>query len=160
MPLEKIWIGPGFGESGIFVLGESWYGAYSDELVTDDGWIRAYIEERVPDKTYTRIVNAFQTSRRQFWERVMFTNFVQCVGATSKSRPSSTMFLEAQPRLRRILEAHRPRGVWILGKMQSKYSAPIIQQMGIVAQVTQHPTYASHDTIRSSWSELESKLAA
>lgn len=54
---EKVWIGPNFQSLGIFVLGESWYGDFTKELVTDDGYIRAYLDGRVVDSLYTRIAN-------------------------------------------------------------------------------------------------------
>lgn len=61
---EKIWQGRGFVQQRIFVLAESWYGDYSDELVTDDGYILAYLAGRVVDAMYTRIANACQLSRQ------------------------------------------------------------------------------------------------
>ena len=73
---ERIWIGPTYSKLGIFVLGESWYGDFSGDLVTDDGYIRAYLEGSVTDAMYTRIANACELERKEFWNGIMFTNFV------------------------------------------------------------------------------------
>ena len=39
---ERIWTGATFPDVGILVLGESWYGDYDGDLVTDAGYIAAY----------------------------------------------------------------------------------------------------------------------
>ena len=144
------------------MLGESWYGEYTDDLVTDDGWIRAYLEGRVVDRMYTRMANACELTRRQFWESVMFTNFVQCVGTRREHRPSSSMYRAAQSRLGALLEAHRPRGVWVLGIGQAEYSVPTIEAAGIAAEVTPHPTSygLSNAALGASWKRLNERIAA
>ena len=162
MPSERIWIGPNFPRSGIFVLGESWYGEYTDDLVTDDGWIRAYLDRQVPDRMYTRMANACGMTRHQFWESVMFTNFVQCVGTLRENRRSAVMYAAAQSRLMALLESHRPRGVWVLGMGQADYSVPVIERAGIVAEVTPHPTSygLSNAALGQSWKRLNERIAA
>lgn len=137
---ENVWVGPNYPARRIFVLGESWYGEYPDDLVTDDGYIRAYLDgdKRAADPMYTRIANACETERRQFWEGVMFTNFVQCVGETRKSRPTPKQYEAAKPRLKNLLEKHKPAGVWIIGIEQSKYSAPIVESADIPYVISPH----------------------
>ena len=77
---EKIWVGPTFTKQRLFVVGQSWYGQYKGDLATDDGYIREYVDDRIKDSMYTRLESASGMSRREFWEGVMFTNFVQWTG--------------------------------------------------------------------------------
>lgn len=156
---EKIWKGDSYGDRRIFVLGESWYGDYPDDLVTDDGYIRAYLEGRVVDALYTRLANACQLSRSEFWHGVMFTNYVQRVGATRDFRPAREHFVEAGPRLSRLLEEHQPRGVWILGIGQGEYSARVVEKAGIPFEVAPHPTSygVKSSTLYASWAALLDK---
>ena len=72
--VERIWIGPAYSTRRIFVLGESWYGDYQDDLATDDGYIRASPMTALLMR-YTRIANVRDRSSVQ--EGIMFTNFVQ-----------------------------------------------------------------------------------
>ena len=128
---EKIWVGPEYSKRRIFVHGESWYGHYSGDLVTDDGYIRAYLAGRVKDAMYTRMANACCLKPHDFWGGVMFTNFVQRVGDTRDSRPSSEHYKGARVRLAHILEEYRPLGVWILGIGQAEYSAEVVERAGV-----------------------------
>ena len=70
----------------------------------------------------------------------MFTNFVQRVGATRKSRPTTDHYKSASARLANLLVVHKPVGVWILGIGQGEYSAPIIKSAGIPYEISAHPT--------------------
>lgn len=157
--VERIWIGPAYADHRIFVLGESWYGDYQDELSTDDGYIRAYLAGRVTDSLYTRIANACKTEKRAFWESIMFTNYVQRVGPTRDHRPSAAQYRDASERLKRLLVEHAPRGVWILGREQARHSEPVVVGAGIPVEVTAHPTSfgVKHATLRASWSALLEK---
>ena len=164
---EKVWIGPNYSYRRIFVLGESWYGDYTDDLVTDDGYIRAYLADCQSDSMYSRIANACMDdkslrARRDYWHGVMFTNFVQRVGATRDSRPTAEHYRDACGRLARLLEECTPRGVWILGLEQSRYSAPVVQRAGIAYEVSAHPTsYGLRNaTLGASWKALVTKAKA
>jgi hypothetical protein len=157
--VERIWIGPAYSSRRIFVLGESWYGDFQDDLATDDGYIRAYLNDRVTDALYTRIANACEMEKQAFWEGIMFTNFVQRVGATRDRRPSAEQYRDAGVRLARLLKEHAPRGVWILGREQARHSEPVVQAAGIPVEVTAHPTSfgVKHATLRASWNALLEK---
>lgn len=137
---ERIWIGPTYSKLRVLVLGESWYGEFPGDLVTDDAYIRAYLEDRVTDSMYSRMANACELERKEFWNGVMFTNFVQRVGATRDSRPTPEHYKEACNRLARLFEDYSPRGVWILGLEQGKHSAPVVQRFEIACGVSAHPT--------------------
>ena len=158
--VERIWIGPNYPMQRIFVLGESWYGDYPDEMSTDDGYIRAYLDGRQPDRLYTRIANACKIEKRAFWESIMFTNYVQRVGVTRDHRPSTAQYRDASARLARLLVEHAPRGVWILGREQARHSEPIVAAAGIPVEVTAHPTSfgVKHATLYASWIALLEKL--
>lgn len=156
---ERIWIGPNYASQRIFVLGESWYGDFPGDLVTDDGYIRAYLEGRVTDAMYTRMANACELEKKIFWEGILFTNFVQRVGATRNFRPTPEHYRTASARLSRILEEHTPRGVWILGLGQGAHSAPVVERAGIPYEVTAHPTSygLKNATLGTSWKALLAK---
>jgi hypothetical protein len=156
---ERIWIGPNYGDLRILVLGESWYGDFPDDQVTDDGYVPAYLEGRARDPMYTRMANAVRMDRRSFWEGIAFTNFVQRVGDLRTDRPTADHYREAGPRLRRLLDLLAPRGVWILGKEQAAYSEPVVRAAGVLVEVTVHPTSygAKNSTLGASWAALLAK---
>jgi hypothetical protein len=162
---ERIWVGPRYNEERIFVLGESWFGDYEGDLVTDHGYITAYLAGSLRDRLYSCLAEACGPDRRTYWESVMFTNFVQRVGPTRDHRPGEAQYIEAQHRLRRILAEHQPCGVWVLGKGQGKYSAPVVRSAGIEVQVSAHPSSHRGEralllaNLRVSWEELRCKVA-
>lgn len=158
---ERIWIGPRYGEVGIFVLGESWYGDFPDDQVTDDGYVTAYLEGRVRDPLYTRLANAVGLDSETFWQGIVFTNFVQRVGDLRTERPTAAQYREAGPRLLRLLDLLAPRGVWIVGKEQSTDSRPLVEAAGVPVEVTAHPTSygVKNSTLRASWDALLAKAA-
>ena len=159
---EKIWIGPLYSEFGVFVLGESWYGDYPDHLATDDGYIREYLAGRQPDGMYTKMAKACAMTNPEFWNRIMFTNFVQRVGQFRKNRPKLEQYEAAAPRLEKLLVDHKPRGVWILGKEQGKYSKLVVESAGIPFEVTTHPTGygVTSAELGASWEKLLKKMDA
>ncbi|MEO8410437.1 MAG: hypothetical protein ABI478_07685 [Propionivibrio sp.] len=159
---EKIWVGPEYPRLRILVLGESWYGDYPDDLVTDDGYIRAYLDGRVKDAMYTRMANACCLKPNDFWNGIMFTNFAQRVGDTRDSRPSSEHYKGACARLARILVEHRPRGVWILGIGQAEHSARVVERAGVACEVSAHPTSygLKNAVLGASWSSMLTKSQA
>jgi hypothetical protein len=162
---ERIWVGPRYHDERIFILGESWFGDFEGDLATDDGYITAYLAGKQPDKLYTTLSEACGPDRHTFWEQVMFTNYVQCVGPTRDYRPTKAQYLEAQDRLHRILVEMQPRGVWAIGKGQGKYSAPVVRGLGIPVVVVNHPASHRgkkdilHEGLRASWQELRAKAA-
>jgi hypothetical protein len=155
-PLERIWVGPRYSTSRILVLGESWYGEYEGDLVTDDGYISAYLAGKQTDRMYTRMANAAGLEKGEFWHAVAFTNFVQRVGDTRRCRPTRAQYVEAQPRLSNILLKYQPKGVWILGKEQSVYSQPVVRAAGISCAVSPHPTSrgVSNEQLGEGWRQL------
>ena len=159
---EKVWIGPKYEKRRILVLGESWYGEFSDELVTDDGYINAYLAGHQVDAMYTRIANACRSQKAEFWNDVMFTNFVQCVGSKRDSRPTVENYRKASGRLSALLKLHKPAGVWILGIGQSVFSGPIVQNAGIPYEISAHPTsYGLKNlTLGDSWRRLLKKVSS
>lgn len=137
---ERVWIGPHYDTLRVFVLGESWYGDYEGDLVTDAGYIAAYLANKQVDRMYNKMANAAGLGKKKFWESVTFTNFVQRVGDTLDCRPTSQQYVDAQGRLRRLLSEHVPNGVWILGIEQGAYSGPVVRTAGIACAVSPHPT--------------------
>ena len=158
--LDLIWIGRNYSQKRIFVLGESWYGSYADN--TDVGYVSMYLEGRLADRMYTRMANACQLSRADFWHQIIFTNFVQKVGERREDRPTLTHYLEAKTRLADLLNLHKPCGVWVLGKEQAEYSSPVIEKAGIAFEVTAHPTSygLTNKALGESWNALVRKASA
>jgi hypothetical protein len=157
---ENVWIGPEFDTTGVLVLGESWYGDFPDHLATDDGYISAYLAGEVTDPLYTRIANATGLRKPRFWRSVMFTNFVQRIGPTRGHRPTEAQYKRAAPRLAHLLELHKPRGVWIIGKEQAAYTEPVVLDAGIPVAVSPHPTSygVKHEVLRAAWDALLHKI--
>src|SRR6185503_16770241 len=96
-------------------------------LVTDQGWISAYLRGEKIDRMYTRMANACGMTPHEFWEGILFTNFVLRVGDVRSDRPTREMYLSAGPRLRSILAEHCPKAAWVLGIEQSRFSGPILE---------------------------------
>ncbi len=163
---ERIWVGERYEEHRIFVLGESWYGTadeFPGDLITDAGWIAAYLRAEVKDALYARIANAVEKPREVFSQTVAFTNFVRSsVGRSREQKASGVHFKEAVPRLRRLLDELKPRGVFLTGTGQAEYSGPVIGDARIPWVATRHPTGSrgvSHAEVRAGWDGLMAKLA-
>ena len=137
---DKPWIGSNYQEKRILVLGESWYGDWGGAQNNDAGYVQAYVDGKLRDGMYSKMANAAGLDRQVFWQSIAFTNFVIWAGAGCKDRPTKQMYLDSVPRLRDLLETLKPRGVWILGKEQSQYSAPVVERAGIHFDVSTHPT--------------------
>lgn len=156
--INTIWIGSNYPRKRIFVLGESWYGDYVDN--TDAGYIRLYLDGKVTDSMYTRMANACGMSRHEFWNGIIFTNYVQRVGDTRNCRPDVEAYRAAASRLAFLLERHRPSALWILGIGQAEYSAPVVEAAGIPFEITAHPTSfgLTNAALGESWNRLIKKL--
>jgi hypothetical protein len=157
---ERIWIGPHYESLRVFVLGESWYGDYEGDLVTDAGYVAAYLANKQVDRMYTKMANAAGLGKKKFWESIAFTNFVQRVGPTRDCRPTSQQYLGAKDRLRRLLSELAPKGVWILGTEQGAYSEPVVLAAGIPCKVSPHPTRrgVTNAELGQGWRELMAML--
>ncbi len=161
--IDTIWVGPNYPASRIFVLGESWYGDYADN--TDRGYIALYLANKQADGMYTKMANACrpdvqETERKAaYWNSIMFTNFVQRVGDKRTDRPTKQHYVEARARLLAILQTHKPKAVWVLGKEQAEHSTQVIQSAGIPFVVTAHPTSygLSNQALGDSWRQLLSR---
>lgn len=162
MTQERVWIGNRYPATRVFVLGESWYGTYEGDLVTDAGWIQAYLEGRVTDRMYSKIANSCGMSRESYWHDVAYTNFVQCVGDVPSSRPSHEQYLNSQHRLRNLLTTLAPRAVWILGEDQARYSRPVVDELKFICEVSWHPTRVgvTNERLGASWRTLQSRIGA
>ena len=64
----EIWIGDRYRETGILVLGESWYGSYPDRLATDAGYIDAYLARQVEDRMYSKLAGMTGTAETEAGE--------------------------------------------------------------------------------------------
>jgi hypothetical protein len=98
--------------------------------------------------------------RAEYWHGVAYTNFVQCVGAVPSDRPTSQQYVDAKPRLLRLLSELAPRGVWVLGEEQSRYSRPLIEEAGLICEVARHPARrgVTNEMLGASWRRLQQQL--
>jgi hypothetical protein len=142
-------------------LGESWYGDWGSEYNSDQGYVAAYLKNKIRDRMYTKMANACELDRHIYWNNIAFTNFVTWTGFAREDRPTITMYKLATERLARLLQEHKPEGVWILGREQGEYSAPVVRIAGIKHEVAPHPTgYGiSNRTLGNSWKRLMEQIA-
>lgn len=158
--LDDPWVGAKYKESGIFILGESWYGDWGTSLNSDSGYIEAYLRGTVKDAMYTRMANACQIPVKEFWDNVLFTNFVPWAGLKRIERPTTAHYLDAYVRLEKLLEKHCPKGVWVLGKGQAEFSGHLLERYKVPYEVVVHPTSygVKNETLFKSWNNLLAKL--
>lgn len=158
---DRPWIGKDFGAKRILVLGESWYGDWGASYNSDSSYVAGYLAGELRDLMYTKMANACGMSRQTYWDSILFTNFVTWAGTHRTDRPTKSMYEAAIPRLERLLQEHAPKGVWILGKEQSEFSAPVIRHAGIACEVSLHPTsYGLRNQLLSeSWQRLQAQLS-
>lgn len=168
-PME-LWVGDNYerGADRIMVLGESWYGDVEPLALYVPRWARGEIN----DSMFSRLFNAGSGShtehathrqRLEWWNGIAFYNFVPgSVGTSRKDRPSAAAFAAAREPLTAALGRLRPRGVWIIGKGQSEYSADVVRRFGAAYEVTAHPaSYGlSSAALVASWTKLLERVRA
>jgi hypothetical protein len=167
-PEIDVWVGSRYAQSELrlMVLGESWWGDTESLERAIEGWAR----DKQADATFSRLFNTCSGTRREqasydermaFWNSIAFYNFVQgSLGTTRKSRPSSKHFEAAMPAFEKVLLLWRPKGVWIVGLAQSKYSAPVLSRLNIPFEVVRHPTSGiTHENFFGSWTSLLARVS-
>lgn len=157
---DKPWIGKRFENTRILVLGESWYGDWGSDYNSDSSYVAGYLAGEIRDSMYSKMANACGADRQTYWNSILFTNFVIWAGDKRTDRPTRFMYEAAVPRLERLLQDYKPRGVWILGKEQSEFSAPVVHKAGIAFEVSFHPTSYGlrNKVLGESWHRLTSKI--
>jgi hypothetical protein len=157
---DKPWIGKSYEQTRILVLGESWYGDWGSDYNSDSSYVAGYLAGAIRDSMYSKMANACGAERQAYWESILFTNFVTWAGNKRTDRPTRVMYEAAVPRLERLLQIHMPRGVWILGKEQSEFSASVVRQAGIAFEVSFHPTSYGlrNQVLGESWHRLTAKI--
>jgi len=166
--IMDVWIGENYERSAdrILILGESWYGDVEPLAAYVPRWARAEITR---DYTFARIFNAasgFHTKhatlvqRLAWWNGIAFYNFVPgTVGASADDRPSSAALAAARMPLTAVLAHLAPKGVWIIGKGQAKYSADVVLHFGAQYEVTDHPgARPTSAAMAASWANLLQRL--
>jgi hypothetical protein len=156
------WIGDSWKQTGILILGESWY----DNEVKLEEYIPNWINKGQSDYLFSRIFNVcsgFHTSnatlqqREIFWSKIIFHNFVNwSVGKERKDRPKPDDYLLAKRQLPEMLREIMPRKIWLLGKEQIEHSKPIVESLGIKHEVAPHPCGwgVKTETLKASWAKL------
>lgn len=167
-PEVDVWVGSRYADSErrVMLLGESWWG----DTEPLKGAIERWARDEQADATFSRLFNTCSGTRREqasydermaFWSSIAFYNFVQgSLGATRKSRPSSKHFQAAVPALEKVLHSLKPKGVWIVGLGQSKYSGPVLRRLNVPFEVVNHPSSGiCHAKFHGSWTTLLAKVS-
>jgi hypothetical protein len=159
---SRIWIGDHYGQHRTFVLGESYYETYEDDMETDEVYLREFVAHRQEDKLFEKINRSLGMARGEFWHQVAFTNLViGSIGSTGASTAKEDQFRAGCARFEELLKMLEPARVWILGKGQGHYSGRVCTAAGIPFQVIAHPTGKNNmrvpvlpEHIRESWAQL------
>ena len=157
---------PNSWSRGVFILGESAYhgGTHQYEDILASRWVPRYLTGQERDDTYTKVANAVGPSRAGFWNAHAFANLVILPqGSGVKQRPTSRQYEDALPWLRATICELSPRGVWIWGVEQSRYSAPIIAALGVPHEIVTHPACprgVTHQYLAGSWAHLMANIEA
>lgn len=160
----NIWIGANYERNSdrVMVLGQSWWG--SVELLKDA--IPRWADGRLEDATFSRLFSAISelnvnrvspAERLEWWNCIAFYNFVPGSSGELRDSPiSSGRFESSKVPLRQALEAVKPRGVWVWGKGQAKYSGPVIQEFGAAYEVAPLPNAngVKNEDLRAVWTRL------
>jgi hypothetical protein len=155
---DPIWIGDRYSDPtnelrGALILGVAPWG---EPPPADPQWIRYFIEKKATkkadiDRSFSRLhwimtdetisdscnyIELYERSSSAELERwfnlFAFYNYVsKSVGPTNASKVTSRQLADARQPFREALQMIDPKGVWIMGKRQVKYSEEIIEQYGI-----------------------------
>ena len=148
------WVGSLYREEGlsgirVFILGESHYGIAGDEIpsltrdvVKEWGQEKRYRFFTVTQKLVMGIAPGIWVSdadRKEFWERVVFYNFIQeFPGPTSRRRPTLEMWSTAKSPFIGTLQELDPQVLIVLGQDLQK-NLPEIPS-GIHVCFIKHPS--------------------
>jgi hypothetical protein len=165
----KPWVCSAFAKQDkrLLILGESWYGDF--ELNDEVRFIQTWIARKPPgcsDRFFSRIYNAGNSTpaakatereRREFWEKVAFTNLVsESVGRAARIRPSDVHWAKGIRRLRLLLPRLKCDRVLILGREAASYAKPVIDHFGILSVSCPHPSGygVTTEVLRRKWEEV------
>jgi hypothetical protein len=183
-PANSIWLGNRYNDlrnilRGALILGESTYGEVPSK---DPQWIWYFINKeagdnwKYVDKTFGRLhrfmsgkdvsfIKLYESASKddlESWFNLFaFTNFVaipvsaQASGAIQKQLgDAGGVFLE-----RLSILYPKPKGVWVLGEAQTRFSLPILTELGIpqenIEVMKPHPAYISNREGTRSWMRFE-----
>ena len=145
MPIDpnRPWVGPDYSQSRIFILGESYTGAYEDDLEYDDAYVAALLAGKPvlgPD-LFLKMAEKLEMPLATLWNQVAFTNVaLGSIGLTNSTKVTGAQLNAGRPRLESLLRRFGPRAVLILGMKTGKTAAPVCQRLGIVHRIVRHPS--------------------
>jgi hypothetical protein len=124
-----IWVGSryahGYLGKRLFILGESAYSPDKWNAEVQACLIRQSISGEYNHKFYSKLYHVFsaipkresQTAYENFWESIVFYNYVQeVVGSRPKDRPGARMWEQWKEPFLRVLEQQAPERIMVLGK--------------------------------------------
>ncbi|MBP6733468.1 MAG: uracil-DNA glycosylase family protein [Chromatiaceae bacterium] len=163
---NRPWVGCGYPQRRIFVLGESYTGSYTDDLEYDDSYLAALLAGKPvlgPD-LFIKMAEKLEMSLSELWHQVMFTNMaLGSIGATNATKVTPAQLRAGRPRLEELLLRHSPKGVLVLGAKTGKAAEPVCRKLGIACRVVYHPsginnanpkTACTPSMLRAAWQGL------
>lgn len=163
---NRPWIGSGYSRTRIFVLGESYTGAYIDDLEYDDSYMTALLagESVLGPELFIKMAEKLEMSLGELWQQVAFTNMsLGSIGKTNATKVTPAQLRAGRPRLESLLVKHSPRGVLILGVKTAAAAEPVCQKLGIPFRTVYHPsginnanpkTACTPTMLKTAWNEL------
>jgi len=152
----------------VFVLGESYAGAYEDESEYDDVYWQQCLDGDRTDPLFDSLQSKLGIPAAQWWPTIAFTNLcIGSIGPTTQTVVTPTQLRAGLPRLGDLLNRLQPRGVLVLGAATRDIAGPYIDAWGLPWRWVYHPSgknnwllkglYAcTAEKLQGAWHELVS----
>ena len=169
-PTGDIWIGPEFDAptNGVLMLGVSTYGEDTPLTEYIQNWCSGHLTVLTFSRLFSAIIGSATSSatpaeREAFWATIAFANLIdQVVGPTRDHQLTPKHYRYGAAALPDLLQRLKPRlrGALILGREQSKYSAPVLRDAGVPFVVSRHPIARGVPAaeLQTAWNELQAKI--
>lgn len=163
---NRPWVGRDYPQRRIFVLGESYTGAYEDDMEYDDAYVAALLAGKpVPGPDlFIKMAEKLRMLLATLWHQVAFTNMaLGSIGATNATKVTAAQLNGGRPRLESLIRLHQPRGVLILGAKTGKAATPVCERLGITHRTVYHPsginnlnprTACTTEMLQGAWRDL------
>lgn len=166
---DRPWVGSRYQKSrSIFVLGESYAGAYEDESEYDDVYWQQCLDGKRADLLFDALQAKLGIVASQWWPEIAFTNLcIGSIGPTTETVVTSAQLRAGLPRFGDLLNRLQPRGVLVLGAATRDVAGPYIDVRRIPWRWVYHPSgknnwmlegrYAcTPDNLQAAWRSLVS----
>lgn len=164
---NRPWIGAAFKPMhSVFVLGESYAGAYEGESEYDDVFWQQCLDGIRTDPLYEALPEKLGVAASSWWPQIAFTNLcLGSIGPTTKTVVTPRQLREGLPCLVNLLDRLQPRGVLVLGAATRDAVGPPLRARGALWRWVYHPTgknnwmlggrYAcTAEAVQAAWEDL------